>query len=67
MNMTDQTGRRTPTDRFSLIVGLLFTAFAAGALFLAFGGEVHRTVLKIALPAFLVALGTTGLLVSRRA
>lgn len=61
-----KTGSKSQLDLFSLIVGLLFTAFASGALYLAFGGEIDRTVLKIALPVFLVALGATGLLLSRR-
>jgi hypothetical protein len=57
---------RTPIDLFSLVVGLLFTAFATGALYLAFGGTYDPMVLKIALPVFLVALGAAGLLLSRR-
>lgn len=60
------TGARRPIDLFSLVAGLLFTAFATGALYMAFTGTYDRTVLKIALPAFLVALGAAGLLLSRR-
>ncbi|WP_425310197.1 hypothetical protein AADG42_16140 [Ammonicoccus fulvus] len=54
-------------DVFSLVVGILFSGFAAGALYAAFGGTYDPTVLKVALPVFLVALGVTGLLLSRRA
>lgn len=54
-------------DVFSLVVGILFSGFAAGALYVAFGGSYDPTVLKVALPVFLVALGVTGLLLSRRA
>lgn len=54
-------------DVFSLVVGILFSGFAAGALYVAFGGGYDPTVLKVALPVFLVALGVTGLLLSRRA
>lgn len=61
-----RTEARTPIDLFSLVVGLLFTAFATGALYMAFGGAYDRTALKIALPVFLVALGAAGLLLSRR-
>ena len=61
-----RTRARPPTDLFSLVAGLLFTAFATGALYMAFGGGYDRTVLKIALPVFLVALGAAGLLLSRR-
>lgn len=61
-----QTKARTPIDLFSLVVGILFTAFATGALYMAFGGTYDRTALKIALPVFLVALGAAGLLLSRR-
>lgn len=57
---------RTPVDLFSLVVGLLFTGFATGALYMAFGGAYDRTALTIALPVFLVALGAAGLLLSRR-
>ena len=68
MRKSDQTRTkvRTPVDLFSLVVGLLFTAFATGALYMAFGGTYDRTVLKIALPVFLIALGAAGLLLSRR-
>jgi hypothetical protein len=62
-----QARARTPIDLFSLVAGLLFTAFATGALYMAFGGAYDRTALKIALPVFLVALGAAGLLLSRRA
>lgn len=62
----DQTKVRRQIDVFALVVGLLFTAFATGALYMAFGGTYDRTALKIALPAFLVALGAAGLLLSRR-
>lgn len=61
-----QAKARTPVDLFSLVVGILFTAFATGALYMAFGGAYDRTALKIALPVFLVALGAAGLLLSRR-
>lgn len=60
------TTRSQPLDVFSLVVGVLFSGFAAGALYLAFGGDYNPTVLKVALPVFLVALGVTGLLLSRR-
>lgn len=53
-------------DVFSLVVGVLFTGFAIGALYVAFGGSYDPTVLKVALPVFLIALGATGLLLSRR-
>lgn len=53
-------------DVFSLVVGILFSGFATGALYVAFGGTYDPTVLRVALPVFLVALGVTGLLLSRR-
>lgn len=54
------------TDVFSLVVGLLFCGFAGGALYAAFGGGLDPVVWRTALPVFLVALGITGLLLSRR-
>lgn len=68
MKRTDPDGvrSRNPLDVSSLVVGLLFTGFAAAALYLAFGGSYDRIVLKIALPVFLVVLGATGLVLSRR-
>lgn len=53
-------------DVFSLVVGLLFCGFAGGALYAAFGGGLDPAVWSTALPVFLVALGITGLLLSRR-
>lgn len=53
-------------DPFSLAVGLLFCLFAGGALFAAFGNGVDPLVWQMGLPVFLVALGLTGLLLSRR-
>lgn len=53
-------------DAFALVAGILVSGFAIGALYWAFGGTYHPAVLRMALPVFLVALGVTGLLLSRR-
>lgn len=53
-------------DAFPLAVGLLFCSFAGGALYAAFGGWLDPVVWKMGLPVFLVALGLSGLLLSRR-
>lgn len=53
-------------DAFALVAGILVSGFAGGALYWAFGGTFHPAVLRMALPVFLVALGMTGLLLSRR-
>lgn len=62
----DPRTRRPVPDVFSVIVGLLFCGFAGGALYAAFGGGLDPAVWSTALPVFLVALGITGLLLSRR-
>lgn len=65
MNRQQPTTRSAP-DWFAFVVGLLFSGFAAGALYLSLGGSYHPAVFRMALPVFLVALGVTGLLLSRR-
>lgn len=57
--------RRRP-DVTALVLGLLFTLIAAGALFVAFGGPVNGDLVKVAVPLVLVAVGGLGLLLSRK-
>lgn len=63
--MRPRTARRSP-NLFSLLAGLLFTAFAVGALVAAIGGNADPRVWSVALPVFLIALGVIGLLLARR-
>jgi len=52
-------------DVVALIFGLLFTAVATGALWLAFTGSINWQLVKVAAPLALVVVGVLGLAFSR--
>lgn len=53
-------------DVSGLIFGILFVLFAAGALFVAFGGSLGGPLLRVAIPLVLVAVGGLGVVLSRK-
>ncbi|MCW2803960.1 MAG: hypothetical protein QOF52_432 [Propionibacteriaceae bacterium] len=53
-------------DVVSLMTGLLLTAFAVGALWLAFTGSIDWNLVRVAAPVALVVVGVLGLALSRR-
>ncbi|GAB3699987.1 hypothetical protein [Mariniluteicoccus flavus] len=61
----DRRPERTRPDVVGLVMGSIFTCFAAASLFVAFGGTLRGDWLKVALPVFLVAVGGAGLVLSR--
>ena len=65
----DVTRRASPApakpDVVGLVMGSLISLFAAGTLFVAFGGSLSSAWLKAAVPVLLIAVGAAGLLMSR--
>ena len=52
-------------DVLSLVVGVLLTSIAVGALWIALMGNINWNVIKIAAPLTLVVVGLLGLTLSR--
>jgi len=57
---------RHPRDVVALVVGLVLTAVAGGALWRALVGPLDWSVLATAAPLSLVVIGVVGLLLTRR-
>lgn len=56
---------KASVDVVALVLGLLLTAFAVGALWLSFTGSLNWALLKTAAPFGLVVIGALGLALSR--
>lgn len=53
-------------DVFSLVIGMILTGLAAGALWFSITGSLNFEFLKIAAPVALVVIGVLGLILSRQ-
>ena len=53
-------------DVVALVFGVLLTAVACGALWLAFAGFINWEVVRILAPLLLVVVGVAGLALSRQ-
>nr|WP_294695571.1 hypothetical protein [uncultured Friedmanniella sp.] len=57
---------RSPLDVVSLVFGLLMVAVAGTALWYSITGSLDWSLVKTAAPLVLVAVGTLGLVLTRR-
>ncbi len=56
---------KASVDVVALVLGLLLSAVAAGALWLSFGRSLDWALIKLAAPFGLVVVGALGLALSR--